>query len=70
MELDVTLPSAEVSHSMFTFGNTINIETSIGLVRCIMAGNAVSLLTSFMLRNNNYSGEYDGQYDVHFVEVL
>ena len=51
MELDVTLPSAEVSHSMFTFGPTINIETSIGLVCCIMAGNAVSLLTNFMLRN-------------------
>jgi len=33
---------------------------------------AVSLLTVFMFRNKktNYSGEYNGQYDVHFVEVL
>jgi len=37
MEQNVTLPSAEVSHSMLTFGPTINIETSIGLLRCIMA---------------------------------
>jgi hypothetical protein len=34
MELVVTLPPAEVSHSLFTFRPATNIATTIGLVCC------------------------------------